>query len=158
MRAGTLAILLVQVSSSNSGTGWLISTAILYAMLWKQIFPLGILVLLIVGLDRWRMLLVICRMALYTEVTFNITGSRKLIISNLRIDLRFRHQAVWKEAHGQALLLFKKVCGLSQLVCFAWETGFWCTCTICLAGVFEDGSEQKCNEDRSSVQDLKTWV
>jgi len=65
------------------------------------------------------MLLVICRMALYTEVTFNITGSRKLIISNLRIDLRFRHQAVWKEAHGQALLLFKKVCGLSQLVCFA---------------------------------------
>jgi len=24
----------------------------------------------------------------------------------------------------------------------AWETGFWCTCTICLAGVFEDGSEQ----------------
>jgi hypothetical protein len=47
------------------------------------------------------MLLVICRMALYTEVIFNITGSRKVNISNLRIDLRFRHQAVWKEAHGQ---------------------------------------------------------
>ena len=25
-----------------------------------------------------------------------------------------------------------KGCGLSQLVCFAWETGFWCTCTIYL--------------------------
>jgi hypothetical protein len=26
---------------------------------------------------------------------------RKLSISNLRIDFRFRHQAVWREAHGQ---------------------------------------------------------
>ena len=26
---------------------------------------------------------------------------RKLNISNLRIDLRCRHQAVWREAHGQ---------------------------------------------------------
>jgi len=26
---------------------------------------------------------------------------RKLNISNLRIYLRFRHQAVWREAHGQ---------------------------------------------------------
>ena len=26
---------------------------------------------------------------------------RKLNISNLRMDLRFRHQAVWREAHGQ---------------------------------------------------------
>ena len=26
---------------------------------------------------------------------------RNLNISNLRIDLRFRHQAVWREAHGQ---------------------------------------------------------
>jgi len=26
---------------------------------------------------------------------------RKLNISNLRIDLRFRHQAVWREAHDQ---------------------------------------------------------
>ena len=84
---------------------------------------------------------------------------RKLNISNLRIDLRFRHQAVWREAHGQDhLLLFKKVCGLSQLVCFAWEIGFWCTCTICLARVFEDGSEQKCHEERSSAQDSRTWV
>ena len=53
-------------------------------------------------------------------------------------------------------LQFKKVCGLSQLVCSAWETDFWCTCTICLAGVFEDGSEQKCHEERSSVQDSRT--
>ena len=29
---------------------------------------------------------------------------------------------------------------------------------ICLAGVFEDGSEQKCHEERSSVQDSRTWV
>ena len=59
---------------------------------------------------------------------------------------------------SRSLLLFKKVCGLSQLVCSAWETGFWCSCTICLAGVFEDGSEQKCHEERSSVQDSRTWV
>ena len=26
---------------------------------------------------------------------------RKLNISNLRIDVRFRHQAIWREAHGQ---------------------------------------------------------
>jgi hypothetical protein len=26
---------------------------------------------------------------------------RKLNILNLRIDLRFRHQAVWRETHGQ---------------------------------------------------------
>jgi hypothetical protein len=31
-------------------------------------------------------------------------------------------------------------------------------CTICLAGVFGDGSEQKCREERSSVQDLRIWV
>jgi len=60
---------------SNFGTGWLIQTAILYAMLWKQVFPLRILLLLIVGLDRWRMLLVICRKALYTEVNYYIAGS-----------------------------------------------------------------------------------
>ena len=36
--------------------------------------------------------------ALYTEVTYFNAGS---YISNLRIDLRFRHQAVWREAHGQ---------------------------------------------------------
>jgi len=28
---------------------------------------------------------------------------RKLNISSLRIHLRFRHQAVWREAHGQDL-------------------------------------------------------
>jgi len=33
---------------------------------------------------------------------------RKLNISNLRIDLRFRHQAVWREAHGQDPCSFKK--------------------------------------------------
>ena len=84
---------------------------------------------------------------------------RKLNISHLRIDLRFRHKAVWREAHGQdPCSCLKKSCGLSQLVCSAWETGFWCLCTICLAGVFEDGSEQKCHEERSSVQDSRTWV
>ena len=31
----------------------------------------------------------------------NLFQCRKLNISNLHIDLRFRHQAVWKEAHGQ---------------------------------------------------------
>jgi hypothetical protein len=33
---------------------------------------------------------------------------RKLNISNLRIDLRFRHQAVWREAHGQDPCSFLK--------------------------------------------------
>jgi hypothetical protein len=31
-------------------------------------------------------------------------------------------------------------------------------CTICLARVFENGSEQKCHEECSSVQDSRTWV
>jgi hypothetical protein len=89
MRAGTLAILLVQVSCQIlKQAGWLIRTALLNAMLLKQTFPLGILVLLMVGLgDRLRMLLVICRKALYTEVNYYIAGA-KLNISNLRIDLR----------------------------------------------------------------------
>jgi len=33
---------------------------------------------------------------------------RKLNISSLRIDLRFRHQAVWREAHGQDPYSYKK--------------------------------------------------
>ena len=101
---------------SNFGTGWLIQTAILYAMWWKQIFPLGILVLLIVGLDRWRMLLVICRMELYAKVTF--LHFRKLNISNLRIDL-LEIQASGSLERGtwsRPLFLFKKVCGLLKLV------------------------------------------
>ena len=63
----------------------------------KADISLGNSVLLIVGLDRWRMLLVICRMALYTEYRSDLFQCRKLNISNLRIDLRFRHQAVWRE-------------------------------------------------------------
>ena len=100
MRAGTLAILLVQVSCQIlKQAGWLIRTALLNAMLLKQTFPLGILVLLMVGLgDRLRMLLVICRMALYTESTNYNAGSWIFLIC---ADLRFRHQAVWREAHGQ---------------------------------------------------------
>jgi len=42
---------------------------------------------------------VICRMALYIKVTFYITG--RLNISISRIDLRFKYQAVWREAHVQ---------------------------------------------------------
>ena len=42
---------------------------------------------------------------------------RKLNISSLRIDLRFRHQAVWREAQDPCSCL--KVSGLLQLVCFA---------------------------------------
>jgi len=37
--------------------------------------------------------------------------------------------------------------------------GYSCvTLTLTLAGVFEDGSEQKCHEERSSIQDSRTWV
>jgi len=73
-----------------------------------------------VGLDRWRLPLVICRVALYTKVTFYISY-RKLNISNLHMDLRFRHRAVWREAHGKDLCSWlknswlKKRSGLSQL-------------------------------------------
>ena len=59
----------------NFGIGWLIRTATLYAMLWKQIFPWGILVLLIVGLDRW--------MDAFGDLqngTFYITGSWMFLI------------------------------------------------------------------------------
>jgi len=38
------------------------------------------------------------------------------------------------------------------------KTGFWCTCTICFVEEFEDGFEQKRHEERSPVQDLRTWV
>ena len=34
-------------------------------------------------------------------MTYYILQCRKLNISNLHVDLRFRHQAVWREAHGQ---------------------------------------------------------
>ena len=36
-----------------------------------------------------------------TEYRSDLLQCRKLNISNLRIDLRFRHQAVWREARGQ---------------------------------------------------------
>jgi len=83
---------------------------------------------------------------------------RKLNISKFAHRLEIQASgSLERGTWSRSLLLFKKVCGLSQLVCSAWETGFWCTCTICLAGVFEDGSEQKCHEERSSVQDSRTW-
>ena len=72
---------------------WVLYFAV--TVIWSD---MGILVLLIVGLDRWRMLLVICRMALYTEVTYYNAGSWIFLICAY---LRVRHQAVWREAHGQ---------------------------------------------------------
>ena len=44
-----------------------------------------------------------CRMALgiYYIYKSGFLHYRKLNISNLPMDLRFRHQAVWREAHGQ---------------------------------------------------------
>ena len=36
-----------------------------------------------------------------TAYRSDLLQCRKLNIPNLRIDLRFRHQAVWREAHGQ---------------------------------------------------------
>jgi hypothetical protein len=114
-------------------------------------------VLLIVGLDRWRMLLVICRMALYTESTNYNAGSWIFLIC---ADLRFRHQAVWREAHGQnpCSCLKKSVAYHNWFALPERPVGFWCTCTICLAEVFEDSSEQKCHEERSLVQDLRTCM
>jgi len=44
------------------------------------------------------------------------------------------------------------------MACFARETGFCCTCTICFARVFENGFEQKRHEERCSVQDSGTWA
>jgi len=133
--AGTVAILLVQDSCQIlelDGWRWLIQIATLYA-----VFPLQFLVLLIVGLDRWRMPLVICRMTLF--------GTYKSHLSHYR-RLNIPHRLAWDSGIRQfgerhmvkTLALVNIICGLSQLVCFVWETGFWCTCTICLAGVIED--------------------
>jgi hypothetical protein len=85
---------------------------------------------------------------------------RKLNISSLRIDLRFRHQAVWREAHGQdpCSCLKKSVAYHNWFALPERPVSDACTCTICLAGVFEDGSEQKCHEERSSVQNSRTGV
>jgi hypothetical protein len=46
---------------------------------------------------------------------------RKLNIFTLRIDLRFRHQAVWREALDlvKTPAFVIKICGLLQLVYFA---------------------------------------
>jgi len=57
-------------------------------------------VLLIVGLDR-QMKDAFGDLQNGTVYRSDLFQCRKLNISNLRIDLRFRHQAVWREAHGQ---------------------------------------------------------
>ena len=46
---------------------------------------------------------------------------RKLNVFNLRLDLRFRHQAVWREALDlvKTPAFVIKICGLLQLVYFA---------------------------------------
>jgi len=75
MHTGTLAFYWFR-SAVIFGIGWLIQQQYFtLCMWWKQILPWGILVLLVDRLDRWRMLLVICRMALYTEVTYYSAGS-----------------------------------------------------------------------------------
>ena len=71
--------------------------------------------LLIVGLDRDAF----GDLQNGTVYRSDLLHCRKLDISNLRIDLRFKHQAVRREAHGQDPCSWLNVCGLSQLVCFA---------------------------------------
>ena len=56
--------------------------------------------LLIVGLDR-QMKDAFGDLQYGTVYRSDLLQCRKLNIFNLRIGLRFRHQAVWREAHGQ---------------------------------------------------------
>ena len=93
-----------------------------------------------------------------TKVSSYITG-RQLNIYNLRMDLRFRQQAVWREARGRSrpLLLFKQTVAYHNWFALP-EIPVWCTCTICFARVFENVFEQKCHEEHSSVQDSRTWA
>jgi hypothetical protein len=66
---------------------------------------------------------------------------RKLNIPNLRIDLKFRHQAVWREAHGQdPCSCLKKSVAYHNWFALP-ERPVSDARAICLAGVFEDGSE-----------------
>ena len=82
---------------------------------------------------------------------------RKLNIFNLRIDLRFRHQAVWREAHGQdPCSCLKKSVAYHNWFALPERPVSDARVPFCLAGVIEDGSEQKCNEERCSVQDSRT--
>jgi len=82
-----LAILLVQVSCQIlEQDGWFKQQY--FTRCYESRYPLGILVLLIVGLYRWRMLLVICRMALYTEVTYYNAGSWIFLICTLTSGIR----------------------------------------------------------------------
>jgi hypothetical protein len=57
-----------------------INSNTLRSVMKADVSSLGTLVPLIVGLDRLRLLLVICRTALFTEVTFYITGSSMFLI------------------------------------------------------------------------------
>ena len=74
--------------------------------------------------------------------------------------MRFRNQAVWREAHGQdpCSCLKKSVAYHNWFALPERPVSDARAPAICLAGVFEDGSEQKCHEERSSVQDSRTWV
>ena len=77
-------------------------------------------------------------MALYTKGTYYLITLQK---ANLRIDLRFRYQAVWREAHGQdPCSCLKKSVAYHNWFALP-ERPVSDARAICLAGVFEDGSE-----------------
>ena len=127
--------------------GWFKQKATLYAMWWKQILPLGILVLLVVGLDRWRMLLVISLQngAIYSDFLHD----RKLNISSSRMDSRFRQFG----KRNMVMVLLTKYLITIGLLCLRDRCA-----QFVLPEYFVDGFEQKRHEERCSVQDSRTWV
>ena len=84
---------------------------------------------------------------------------RKLNISNLRIDLRFRHQAVWREAHAwsRSLLLFKKSVAYHNWFALPERPVSDARAPFVLPEYLKMALSKSVMRG-SSVQDLRTWV
>ena len=99
MRAGTLAILLVQVSAVKFWNRMVDSNSNTLRDVMKADISLGNS-----GASNcWTRQMKDAFGDLQNGTVYrsDLFQCRKLNISNLRIDLRFRHQAVWREAHVQ---------------------------------------------------------
>ena len=97
MRAGTLAILLVRVSYQIlEQDGWF------KQQYFSDIMKADICLGNSGASNCWtRQMKMLLKFAEWHCIQKWLFQCRKLNSSDLRIDLRFRHQAVWREAHGQ---------------------------------------------------------
>ena len=99
-----------------------------------------------------------------TEYRSDLLQCRKLNIPNLRIDLKFRHQAVWREAHSQdPCFCLKKVVvyhnwfALPERPVSDARAPFVLPEYLKMAShLCSERSEHKRHEERSSIQDLRT--